>query len=532
MIDIPKKFRQLKRFEQAVQVLFKHELGYILSKATVKSRKTEPETVRKIFEELGGSFVKLGQILSLRPDLIPVKYCEELSRLQDNVKPFPYEDAVKIIEQETGQKLKKTFSSFSKKPIASASIGQVHKARLRTGEDVAVKIMRRDIQKIMETDIEIMFFFAKIIKNHYGSDVFDAEEIVQAFKEYTESELNYLIEGQSIASFLKNFEGTSVKIPRPFLEHSSEKVLVLEYVEGQKLSEFIHENKNVESRKKIVDEIFNAFLKQVYIDGVFHADPHPGNILVLKGGEKKIALLDFGITGRIDAKVKADLVKLFLAMIDKDIDGITNSMAALHLLKDANEEVKKDMREMLGPYYGVSMDKVNLPKLFLQSINVAKKHKIKVPKDYVLLGKAIVTVESVCTVLDPKFNFVESAKPFITKIMTHEYSPRKFIGKGATKLMHAKSLAESVPGLISQYFREDEERNKRIEEMSQHLLRMEGRVDLMAQRFFLIVSATVLLVAGFLFGEYEPMFSGISIFSMIAFLMSFGMFFRIITMKL
>ena len=529
MEGIPKKYKKTQRFKQLIGVLAKHEMHYLLHNAGIQriTRKTskpetEPATIRKIFEDMGGTYVKLGQLLSLRPDLIPPLYSKELSKLQDKVKPFSYKDAKKIIEKELGKKISDVFSEFNKTPVASASFGQVHKAKLKTGGLVAVKVQRPGIEKLVSTDIEIMTFIAKQINRYLKPKIFNAEEIVEEFKEYTEGELNYLYEQENLEKFHENFKGTTVKIPKPYSLLTTKKVMVMEYVEGRKLSA----RKSYEGiNKEIAEEIVNAFFKQVFMDGFVHADPHPGNILVLKKPyEERIALLDFGIATPLTKEAKHAMKKLFISLIQRDIEQIITAMAELHLIEHDSPDIRKDMRELLSPYYSVSLKEINLPRLFIQTIKVARKHNMKVPREYVLLGKAIVTLESVCRNIYPDFNFVETSKPFIERLALREYALEEAKSKASRKLWEFKELAETFPGKVNQYFQDRKEQDVYVKKISSEITLIEKQLYRFTRGFLTLGIGLVLLIAGFLMISYPPLVQGISIFSVISFLLAFAAF--------
>ncbi len=528
MQSIPRKYREAQRFRQLVGCLIKHELHYVLHNAKIKKFSgkkakpdTEPETIRNIFDEMGGTFVKLGQLLSLRPDLIPYNYSKELSKLQDEVKPFPYSEAKKIVESELGKKIAEVFSEFPKKPVASASIGQVYKAKLITGEEVAVKVQRPGIQKIVSTDIDIMAFFAKQINRYFKPKIFNPEEIIQEFKEYTEAELNYVYEHENLEKFYANFRRTSVKIPRPYPLLATKKVMVMEFVHGEKLSE----KKNIKENKEIAEELVNAFFKQVFIDGFLHADPHPGNILILnKPYTQRIALLDFGIATKIDPDSKHAMKKLFVALIERDIEQIISAMIELHLIEKDTPQIRSDMRDLLSPYYAVSLSQINVPRLFIQSMKVARKHGMQMPKQYVLMGKALITLESVCRKINPDFNFVETSKPFIERLALQEYSVQTIRDKTVRKAAEFKALADSFPEKINQYFQERKEHELYVRKISSEITLIEKQIYRFTRGFMMLGIALVLLIAGFLTMNQPPFIQGIGIFSIIAFLLAFSAF--------
>ncbi|MGV8162560.1 MAG: ABC1 kinase family protein [Candidatus Nanoarchaeia archaeon] len=528
-------FDGVKRFEKLLEVLIRHESLFFIKKELSiwsKTKKTtKPQVIREILEEMGGGFVKLGQLLSIRPDLIPLDYCVELSKLQDSVKPFPFIEAKKIIEKSTGKKINQTFSKFDARPIASASIGQVYRAKLKSGELVAVKVKRPRIEKLFEQDINLMENLASTAKRIHGVDIIDPEEIVLAFKEYTAKELDYEEEAKTLEVFNKNFEGSGIKVPKPFVSLSSKDVLIMEFVEGHELKDLMGKPGFEEYKKKISKIIFNSFLKQVMIDGAFHADPHPSNILIMPGKESRVALLDFGITGVLTPLMRTEIVKLFVALNEKDMEGVISAMMHMNMVSADNQEVRKDFKDMLGPYYGQGLKKIDISKLFTQSIKVARKHKVRVPKDYVLLGKAVITVESVCQSLYPEFNFVEESKPFITRLMIHEFAPSKFIARNVLRMENARKLAFEIPGIVLKMFSKNEEQDKRVEELSEHLLRTEHKIDVLIEKLILMFATLILIVGGLLLIKKGPVFDGISIFSIIAFCMAAATFLLALMLK-
>ena len=515
-----RELNEAKRFEQVFRTLMKYELGFLVKKG-LKIEKTnpdinEPVIIRKIIEELGGSFVKLGQFLSLRPDLIPIKYCDEFAKLQDDVKPFSFEEAKKLIENSTGKSVKNIFSSFNKKVLASASIGQVYRAKLKNGDEVAVKVRRPGIEELMEADLDILTNIAKQSKKYLSYEIADPECIVEELRSYTVHELDYMHETMNVLKFYKSFKNTSVKIPKPYKELCSDKIVVMEFIEGVKLNNYLKKKAPLKKRKEIADEIINAFFKQVFIDGIFHADPHPGNILVLnkaKYPHKAIAFLDFGITGEVTEEVKNSLLHLFIALIDKDVEKIITAMSELHLVDANSPDLRKDMKNMLGPYYGVSLNKINVPKLFIQSMKVAKKNNIKIPADYVLLGKAMITLESVCSVIYPEFNFVESAKPFIAGMATYNFSPRKLASKSYHRLISLKDTIEEIPKVAKQYLERSEQQEKYMKELNEHVEILDSQIKQMMDRLIMIGCAFILMLGGYFLKDYPPVIDGFPIVS-------------------
>src|SRR4030042_1054576 len=417
MFNVPRKFRGIKRFEQVLHVLTKYELDYFLERAGLKrkglfgkKKSARPVELRMIFEELGGSFIKLGQLLSLRPDLIPREYLYELSKLQDDVEPFSYEEVEHVIKAELKKPVKKLFRSFEKKPVASASIGQVHVAKLKSGKKVAVKVMRPGIKTLVETDLEILDYFARLFKHHVKQSIVDPEEIFAEFKRYTENELDYLKEAHNIKHFYDNFrKDRKIRIPRVYGSLTTHRVLTMEFIEGVELKKIImqparHKRANTKEISRLLVE---SVMKQIFIDGFFHADPHPANILVRKN---TIGFIDFGIVGRLDEELKEKLGFLFISLIQRNVDGVVSSLISLNMVESDVDAaaLKRDIRDAIGAYYDTTIDRVDVAELFFRSISVARKHNIKLPSDLVLLGKALITLQGVGIMLNPGFNLIHA----------------------------------------------------------------------------------------------------------------------------
>lgn len=538
-MSLKRDFNDLKRFNQVVSTLLGYEFEYFLYKIKVlsKSKKetmpgTEPEIIRKILEDLGGTFVKLGQLLSIRPDLIPIRYSQEFSKLQDSVKPFSLTEAKKLIETESDKKMSAIFKNFPKSTIASASIGQVYKANLKNGKSVAVKLQRPNIRNIMEEDLDISEFFAHQMKKHLGMKVIDPEMIVKELRDYTEDELDYRIEVRRLEKFHALFKESEIRVPKIYKDLCSEKLIVMEYLEGKKLQNIIKSNTKRDERKRISDILINAYFKQVFVDGIFHADPHPGNIIVLdKKYEEKIGLIDFGIVGEISQEMRDNLLKMFLAMLNKDVGSMIDAMTNLHLADDNNNEMRRDMSDLLMPYYNASLKEVNFPKLFIQSLKVARKHNLSVPKDYVLLGKALMTIESVCANLYPEFNLIESSKPFVTHLMIEKYSPERLARAGASKALSAVKYFHMIPKMVSQYFESEARQDEYLKKISENIDVVDKRIDEISERFFLLAGGVAMITVSFYFQTQPPYSDGFSIPSLISLLVGIAFFISMIGLK-
>ena len=440
-LHIIKEVRDIKRFNQILSVLFEEGFDFLLTKIGLKhhvplanilksklkkKEDTKPEVrLRRMFEKLGPTFIKFGQVLSVRPDLVPKEYSVELEKLQDMVPSFSFNEARDIVEKEFGKKLEQLFHDFDKKPIASASISQVHKATLKTGQKIAVKIQRPDVKKIMETDIDIMIYIAGLLEKYFENiKRYKPVKIVNEFKEWTEKELDFRIEARNAKRFYQNFKGSkTVFIPKIYDELTSERVLTLEFVEGIEL----HNLKAIQKEKidfnRIIKNGFEAIMTQVFVHGIFHADPHPGNLIIRK--DNSIAFVDFGIVGYFDEKLKNKSIDLLYGIVSQNEELVMDTLVSMGLEGDSidYEELKADISFIIQPLQHSSIKDIKVSKVLEELLDIALKHRLRVPAPFVLFGKTIITLEGLALEYDPNFKLVETAKPFVEKLVARRKNP-------------------------------------------------------------------------------------------------------------
>lgn len=526
----------IKRLNHIVNVLFKHELGYLIDRLGLKvhlpfqkrlqKKKfakpvSVPSRLRLAMEELSGAFVKLGQLLSLRPDLVPEEYCNEFRKLLDEVKPFPYPEVKRIVEDELKKPINKAFLSFTKEPIASASVGQVHKAYLKNGEKVAVKVQRPDIEKIFKEDIELLYHLAHLLEKYMPElRNYNITSIIKEFEEYTKDELDYTKEGRNIDIFHKNFRNTQIKIPRVYWDYTTKRVLTMEYIDGVKISEAKKINK-----KKIARTLAQCFFDQVFDYSVFHADPHPGNIFITKN--KKIALLDFGIVGILDEDLKNKIEDIFVAMIQKDKESLVKRFIDLGIVQESVdiESLKKDLSKHWGGYYDITLKQIRMGSFFYDTFLLTKKYKMKFPSSFVLLLKAMLTTEGLGRDLDPDFNFVRVCKPTIKKILNKKKSPMYIAKEFKKNIFEFSDLVRNFPAATRELVNIIKQKEKsKIEEKD--LKELELEMDYSSNRIAysiviagLIISASLLIQTGL-----KPFIFGIPYISFIIFLIAIIIF--------
>ena len=460
LFHLIKEVRDIKRFNEILLVLFEEGFDFLLSKIKLrhhipitkrlglkKKEELKPEVMlRRTLERLGPTFIKFGQLLSVRPDLIPKEYSKELEKLQDKVPEFPFEDAKSIIEKEFGKSIEHLFLHFEKKPIASASISQVHKAILKNGDKVAVKIQRANVKHLMETDIEIMFYFAGLLENNVENiKRFKPVKIINEFKEWTEKELDFRLEARNAKRFGQNFKGSKpVHIPKIYDELTTERILTLEFMDGIEL----HNIKEIKKRKLDFDAIikngFDAVMTQVFVHGIFHADPHPGNIIVMRNNS--IAFVDFGIVGYFDEKLKNMCIDLLYGIVEQDEELVMETLVGMGMESDADyEQLKSDIGFVIQPLQGSSVRDIKVSRVLEEILDIGLRHKIKVPASFVLFGKTIITLEGVAIEYDPNFKIIETAKPFIEKIIAKRKNPLYAWGGFVHSMGRYRKFAEEFP---------------------------------------------------------------------------------------
>ncbi|MCM8766533.1 MAG: AarF/UbiB family protein [Candidatus Omnitrophica bacterium] len=418
--------RKIRRYRTIVNILVKYGLEIFLERIHIsilpfkKKKKLEfsfPVRIRKILEELGPTFIKLGQILSTRPDLIPFEYIKELEKLQDNVKPENFQIMREIIEKELDRKIEDIFDEFDQQPIASASLSCVYKAVYK-GKEVAVKVQRPNIKKQIFTDIEILYDIANLIERFIKeSEIYQPTKIVKEFEKSIKKEMNFLIEGKNIEIMkekMKNFE--KLFIPEVYREISTDKILVTEYIDGIKINKVEQWSKFV-NKEEILKNGADIILKQIFDIGFFHGDPHPGNILIMKNG--KIALIDFGLVGHLDEERKYYIVSLLSGIIKGQTDRIIYTLKIMGSLNEKIDihELKDEIENMIKIYEDIPIKKIKIGEVIGDFFDIIRQYRIKIPISFSLMSKSIITLEGICHFIEPDFKLTEAIEPFFIEII-------------------------------------------------------------------------------------------------------------------
>lgn len=480
---IGRTYRHIQRYRQILAVLFKYGFGDLVGTLKIeqyleiglqvisKKRRekieklSRAERVRMALEELGPTFIKMGQILSTRPDLLPVEFIRELGKLQDNVPPFSYTQVKETIETELKTPLEKVFKDFDETPLASASLGQVHRARFVDGEEVVVKVQRPGIQKTIEVDMEIMLHLATLMERHLeGWDLHRPTKVVEEFASTLGKELDYTIEATHMETFAKNFASEyTIYIPKVYREATAERVLTMEKIDGIKASNIDLLEKEGLDKEKIAVIGADLIMKQIFVHGFFHADPHPGNIFILPNNV--ICYLDFGMMGRIGRQTREDFADLIMGIVRQDESEAANALLKLTNWDEEPNRVQleRDVTEFMDQHFYRPLKEMELGKLLHQLLDIASKHRMSLEPDFFLVLKAFSTVEALGRMLDPNFDIASRAEPFIRRIRLDRLHPGRIASDMIDSGAEFVQLFKEIPGEIRNILKQTRQGRVKIE---------------------------------------------------------------------
>ena len=512
---IGQKIRDIRRLNQILRILTKHGFGFAVQqlhleehaigrgiiKTRVLRRFTEPPEsravrLRKVLEELGPTFIKLGQILSVRPDLVPLDLCYELSKLQDRVPPFGYEDVKKQIKESFGSYPDKIFASFDPVPFAAASLGQAHRAQLKTGENVVVKVQRPDIRKMIETDIDILYSLAQLA-NRYMQDIkfFDPITIVDEFSKTITKEIDFTYEAHNIDKFRKNFkDSTAVHIPRIYWEYTKSRVITTEEITGIRMSDYLTQPHSDEEKKAVAANGANAILQQIFIDGFFHADPHPGNLFILP--DNAAAFVDFGIVGRLDEDTRDMVVSLLIAVSTKNMNGVLKAleMIGVFVEEESVRDFRHDISDFVERFYDIPLKQIEISTILPQAVELMTRHKLKIPPQFHIMIKAIVTMDGVARQLDPDFNTIAHTRPFVERLVHERHDPKRIFKDVAIYSSELLDILKVIPKDAYEIIKKIKTGTLKIEFEHQGLSKFIAEMDKSSNRisFSLVISALII----------------------------------------
>jgi ubiquinone biosynthesis protein len=454
--------RQLGRMSEIAQVAAKHGFGYLFETrgpAAVRSRlgrevEADPEgsprgqRLREMLDELGPTFVKFGQLLSTRPDIVPPDIVFELKALQDAVTPFPFEQARAVVEEELGLTLEQLFLDFGEVPIAAASIGQVHRATLPNGRTVVVKVQRPNAPRQIEADLELMYQLARLARERVRAlEFIDTVAVVDEFARSIRQELDYRVEARNAEQFHRNFAGyPHVRVPRVYWSYSRSRVLTLELLQGVQVRDLDTEKYTMSERRQLTNRIAETWMAMIFRHGSFHADPHPSNILVLPETDQ-IGLIDFGTAGQLAPDDSSKLTGLFIEVVNQNVEAIPRRLASLGVRypKEREEEFVSELRAIFDRYYGASLAEIDPVQVIREAFALIYRMQLTLPTRFILLDRAIATLGSVGIELYPDFNVFEVAKPYARELMIERFTPQRVAARMQSEARSYASMMLELP---------------------------------------------------------------------------------------
>jgi ubiquinone biosynthesis protein len=462
--SIPQLYRNLRRWTEILAVLSKYGLSDWLSRTQIDfikdrlraadgealSRLSTEARIRMALTELGPTFIKFGQLISTRPDLIGPDLAEELSKLQTQTPHDDFDEIREVIEQDQGRPLEMIFEYFEEEPMASASIGQVHAARLLDGREVVVKVRHPGIEQVIDTDLDILAGLAHLAERLEDFRNYQPQQIVHDMSRMMRRELDFRRELKNLIQFRAMFrKDQTVAIPQPYPKFSSERMLTMERMRGLKLSECAEHGRSAEDLDQLARKGANLYMKMIFDEGFFHADPHPGNILLL--GNNQFALLDFGMVGRISEKLREEIESMLVAIVNRDVGMLVAIVRRIgRCPTNLNETaLNSDVAEFLGQYATQSAANFNMAGALNDFMAIVRSYNITLPSEVSLLIKVLVTLEGTGQLLSPQFSLMEIMKPWQRLMVVKRLSPTRQLRKARRFYLQVEQLVDDLPQRLS-----------------------------------------------------------------------------------
>jgi ubiquinone biosynthesis protein len=516
---------QIGRLGEIAQVAVRHGFGYLLEGRrgqTEGSPTARGRHLREMLDELGPTFVKFGQVLSTRPDIVPPDIIAELRGLQDSVTPFPFTDVERVIREDLGQPIERLFLEFDEEVLASASIGQVHRAVLPNGRRVAVKVQRPLAPATIESDLQLLEQAARLVVERVRAlDFVDTREVVDEFARSIRQELDYRQEGRNAETFHANFAGhPHVAVPRVYWSYTRARVLTLEYLDGVQVSDLELDAWTLDQRRRLAYLIAEAWMTMIFRHGFFHGDPHPANILVLS--PERIGLVDFGLAGKLTDRDMTKLTRLFIDAMNENVEVLPRRLADLGVRypREREAEFVSALHAVYARYYGASLHEIDPLEVFREAFALIYAMNLQLPTRYVLLDKAIATVSSVGVDLYPDFNVFEVARPYAKSLLLVRFTPQRMLRRANRETWQLATIAHDLPYQIHDTL--DQIRDGRIEVGFVHkgLDEFMHKLDVLANRLVIALVVTGGLIGSSLIGIFSkagPQLLGVNVISVIGF---------------
>jgi ubiquinone biosynthesis protein len=530
--------RSLGRLSEIAQVAARHGFGYFLRRNRLgdlvpggdrseldENASDRGRRLREMLDELGPTFVKFGQLLSTRPDVVPPDIVAELRRLQDDVTPFPFVQIREVVEEELDLTLDQAFLEFDLTPLASASIGQVHRAVLPDGREVAVKVQRPAAPAQIEADLGLLYQAARLLKERVRAlEFMDPHEIVDEFARSIRLELDYAHEARNAEIFHRNFaRDERVVVPQVIRQYSTARVLTIEYLRGTKIADLDLDAMLPEERRDVVMRMADTWMTMVFRHGFFHADPHPANIFSLEGG--RLGLVDFGQAGKLTDEDMARLTRLFVDAATENVDAIPRRLRELGVryAPEREEEFRRELRVLFERYYGTRLSDIDPLQVIRDGFQLIYSLNLRLPSRFVMLDKAIATLASVGTEVDPDFNVFEVAKPYARGLLIERFHPRVLGQRARMEVLALGSVARELPYQVSdvlERFRDGtfqvRVENPGIDQLDEHIDQASNRLSVALVVAGGLVGSSIVGV----FADEGPHILGLHLLSALGFVIS------------
>lgn len=502
------RLRDLSRAQEILRVCARHGFGHVfaspalqkipglgsvLQEASIGEGRSAPERLVTVLEELGPTFVKLGQVLSSRPDVLPIEYFAEFERLQNEVTPFSGKVAAEIILEELGAAPDELFVAFNEVPVASASIAQVHRATLHDGREMAVKVQRPGIEQTLRSDLNILYFLAQFLEGRLDLGVTSPAALIESFDRAISVEVDFLAEAANAEAFRHALHATDgVYVPAIHRSMTSRRVLTMEWIDGAKLTSI--ENTDAD-RHLVMERLIEATYQQIFVQGIFHADPHPGNLVV--NDDSTLTFLDFGLTGRITPEMRDTLEALFVGVIFRDSDGLART-----LYRAASTEARVNLREMgseirtlLDRYGGIAMKDQDTSRIALDVLALAGRYQLRLPEEYAVLARSEVALDGIARSLVPDWDLMEATRPYAQRLASARLNPERVGGDVLRTGIGALSVLKDLPSQVDQFMMDVERGNLVIQADTPAVDRLTSTLDRIGRALIFGVGASAFLVA-------------------------------------
>ncbi|CAD6493016.1 MAG: protein kinase UbiB [Candidatus Argoarchaeum ethanivorans] len=536
---IDKQYKHAQRYREITEILIKNGLGYLLDrfnlrpyqklKRVIHRKKLEPSTdeaerLRKALEELGPTFIKFGQMLSTRYDILPSNYITELSKLQDEVPSFDYQIVNREIEKELQTPPEQIYKHIEEKPLAAASIGQVHRATLATGEEVIIKIKRPGIENIINTDLEILLSLAHFAEK-YMLEIrrYNPVGFIEEFSRILRNECDYIKEARTAETFKKDFKDQQkIIIPTIYRKYTTRSILTMEYIKGTKITETAILRKNNINLKQVAEKLSNAYFNQIFEKQYYHADPHPGNILVT--GDGNIAFLDFGIAGRLDKEILNNITSLLIALIQHDINKYIEMLIEMEFLDEdrINTSLRFEILDLIDTYYETSIKHIDTTELLEDLISLITRYNGRIPANIMLLSKTFSLLEEIGRKLDPDYNFAELAEPYIKRLIKQKTQPKAIAKNTIETLTQTVGTLHKAPVRIDKILKRIERGTLKIEFEDSGIREITTELGTSTNRLALsiIISALIIGSSMFIQKDMQPQIYGVTLIGTVGFLIA------------